>query len=137
MVVNFAKCCRPIPGDPILGVVTAERGIVVHTESCKNVVEFRKRPEKWIDVQWAPDAKGVFPVDIRVEVINKRGVLATIAAVIADMEGNIDAVDIAERDGKYSTISFTIEVQNRIHLANIMRRLRKMEVVARINRGKR
>jgi RelA/SpoT family (p)ppGpp synthetase len=137
MVVNYAKCCRPIPGDPILGVVTAERGIVVHTESCKNVVEFRKRPEKWVDVQWAPDAKGVFPVDIRVEVINKRGVLASVAAVIADMEGNIDAVDIAERDGKFSTISFTIEVQNRVHLANIMRRLRKMEVVARINRGKR
>jgi RelA/SpoT family (p)ppGpp synthetase len=136
MVVNYAKCCRPIPGDPIIGVVTAERGIVVHTESCKNAVEFRKRPDKWIDVQWAPEAKGEFSVDIRLEVINKRGVLATLAAEIADMDANIDNVNITERDGKYSTVSFTIEVQNRVHLANIMRRLRKLEPVARINRGK-
>ena len=136
MVVNYAKCCRPIPGDPIIGVVTAERGIVVHTESCKNAVEFRKRPDKWIDVQWAPEAKGEFSVDIRLEVINKRGVLATLAAEIAEMEANIDNVNITERDGKYSTVSFTIEVQNRVHLANIMRRLRKLEPVARINRGK-
>jgi len=136
MVVNFAKCCRPIPGDPIIGVVTTERGIVVHTESCKNAVEFRKRPDKWIDVQWAPEAKGEFSVDIRLEVINKRGVLATLAAEIADMDANIDNVNITERDGKYSTVSFTLEVQNRVHLANIMRRLRKLEIVARINRGK-
>ncbi len=136
MVVNYAKCCRPIPGDPIIGVVTAERGIVVHTESCKNAVEFRKRPDKWIDVQWAPEAKGEFSVDIRLEVINKRGVLATLAAEIADMDANIDNVNITERDGKYSTVSFTIEVQDRVHLANIMRRLRKLEPVARINRGK-
>ncbi len=136
MVVNFAKCCRPIPGDPILGVVTAERGIVVHTESCKNVVEFRKRPEKWIDVQWAPDAKGDFQVDIRLEVLNKRGVLATVAAAIAELDANIDYVNIAERDGKYSTISFTLDVQNRVHLASIMRHLRKLDIVARIHRGK-
>ena len=136
MVVNYAKCCRPIPGDPIIGVVTTERGIVVHTESCKNAVEFRKRPDKWIDVQWAPEAKGEFSVDIRLEVINKRGVLAILAAEIADMDANIDNVNITERDGKYSTVSFTIEVQNRVHLANIMRRLRKLEPVARINRGK-
>ena len=136
MVVNYAKCCRPIPGDPIIGVVTTERGIVVHTESCKNAVEFRKRPDKWIDVQWAPEAKGEFSVDIRLEVINKRGVLAILAAEIADMDANIDNVNITERDGKYSTVSFTIEVQDRVHLANIMRRLRKLEPVARINRGK-
>jgi RelA/SpoT family (p)ppGpp synthetase len=136
MVVSFAKCCRPIPGDPILGVLTAERGIVVHTESCKNVVEFRKRPEKWVDVQWAPDAKGDFQVDIRLEVLNKRGVLATVAAAIAELDANIDYVNIAERDGKYSTISFTLDVQNRVHLAKIMRQLRKLDIVARIHRGK-
>ena len=75
-------------------------------------------------------------MDIRLEVINKRGVLATLAAEIADMGANIDNVNITERDGKYSTVSFTIEVQNRAHLANIMRRLRKLETVARISRGK-
>lgn len=136
MVVNYAKCCRPIPGDPIIGIVTAERGIVVHIESCNNIAEFRKRPDKWIDVMWSPQAKGEFVVEIRLEVHNKRGVLATLATEIADMDSNIDNVNITDRDGKFSTVSFTIEVQNRVHLANIMRRLRKLEVVARINRGK-
>jgi guanosine-3',5'-bis(diphosphate) 3'-pyrophosphohydrolase len=136
MVVSFAKCCRPIPGDPILGFVTTGRGIVVHTESCKNVVEFRKRPDKWIDVRWEPNTKGQFPVDIRVEVINQRGVLATVAATIAEMGSNIDNVSIEERDGRYSTITFTIEVKNRQHLANIMRRVRSLEQVARMTRTK-
>ena len=136
MVMNFAKCCRPIPGDPVLGFITTGRGIVVHTESCKNVVEFRKTPEKWIDVRWEPDTKGEFPVDIRVEVINQRGVLATAAATIADLGANIDNVNIEEREGKYSTMTFTIEVNNRKHLANIMRQLRSMEQVAKIYRVK-
>jgi len=136
MVMKFAKCCRPIPGDPVLGFITTGRGIVVHTESCKNVVEFRKTPEKWIDVRWEPDAEGDFPVDIRVEVINQRGVLATAAATIADMGANIDNVNIEDHDGKYSTITFTIEVNNRKHLANIMRQLRSLDQVAKIYRVK-
>lgn len=136
MVMSFARCCRPIPGDPVLGFVTKGRGIVVHTESCKNVVEFRKTPEKWIDVRWEPETKGDFPVDIRVYVINQRGVLATAAATIADMNSNIINVNIGEREGKYSTLTFTIEVVDRKHLANIMRRLRSLEQVARISRVK-
>jgi len=136
MVMKFAKCCRPIPGDPVLGFISTGRGIVVHTESCKNVVEFRKTPEKWIDVRWESDAVGDFPVDIRVEVINKRGVLATAAATIADMGANIDNVNIEDHDGKYSTITFTIEVNNRKHLANIMRQLRSLDQVAKIYRVK-
>ncbi len=134
--MNFAKCCRPIPGDPVLGFITTGRGVVVHTESCKNVIEFRKTPEKWIDVRWEPDTKGEFPVDIRVEVINQRGVLATAAATIAGLGANIDNVNIEERDGKYSTMTFTIEVNNRKHLANIMRQLRSLEQVAKIYRVK-
>ncbi|HKJ22524.1 MAG TPA: RelA/SpoT family protein, partial [Gammaproteobacteria bacterium] len=84
MVVNFAKCCRPIPGDPILGLLSAGRGIVIHTESCRNVAEFRNRAEKSIDVQWEPDIKGDFPVEVRVEAADQRGVLATVAASIAE-----------------------------------------------------
>ncbi len=137
MVMTFAKCCRPIPGDPILGFVTTGKGIVVHTHSCKNVVEYRKTPENWIDVRWEPNTTGDFPVDIRIDVVNQRGVLATAAAIIADMGSNIDNVNIEEKEGKFSTITFTIQVQGRKHLANIMRRLKSLEQVTRIMRVKR
>lgn len=135
-VVTFAKCCRPIPGDPILGFVSADRGIVIHTESCKNVAEFRKYPEKWVDVEWEREVEGEFPVDLRVEVANQRGVLATVAATIADMEANIENVGIEERDGTYSTMTFTLLVRDRGHLANIMRRIRANKLVVRITRVK-
>jgi len=136
MVVSFAKCCRPIPGDPIIGLISAGRGIVIHTESCRNVADYRNRTEKSIDVQWEPDIKGDFPVEIRVDAANQRGVLATVAASIAEQGANIDNVSLEERDGRYSTITLTIEVQNRQHLARIMRRIRSMEPVARISRTK-
>ncbi len=136
MVVSFAKCCRPIPGDSILGYVTAGRGIVVHTEKCKNISEYRKRPDKWIDVAWEKETSADFPVDVRLDVINKRGVLATVAATIAEMGSNIDSVNIRERDGKYSRMDLTVEVSGRKHLASVMRRLKSLDIVAKINRIK-
>ncbi len=135
-VVTFAKCCRPIPGDPILGFVTSGRGIVIHTEDCKNVAEYRNRPEKWIDVEWEPDIEGEFPIDIKLLVLNQRGVLAKVAATLSDMEANIENVSIEERDGMHSTLSFTVMVRNRRHLARIMRSLRALEMVQRIYRLK-
>jgi len=136
-VVTYAKCCRPIPGDPILGFVTSGRGIVIHTEDCKNVAEYRNRPEKWIDVEWEQDIVGEFPIDIRMLVQNQRGVLARVAATLSEMEANIENVSIEERDGLHSTLSFTVLVKNRQHLARIMRHLRALEIVSRIHRLKR
>lgn len=136
MVITFAKCCYPLPGDPILGFVTAGRGIVIHLQSCRNLAEFRNRPEKWIDVQWEQGVQGEFPAEIRVTVINQRGVLATVASAIAELHANIENVSIEDRDGKYSTLTFVINVQSRKHLANIMRRVRAIDVVARITRTK-
>lgn len=136
MVVTYAKCCHPIPGDPILGFVTAGRGIVIHVESCKNVAEYRNRPEKWIDVQWSSEIKAEFPAEIRLSVANQRGALATVAAAIAEFGANIENVSIEDRDGKYSTLTFIINVEGRKHLATIIRRLRAIDVVARINRTK-
>lgn len=133
-VVSFAKCCRPIPGDPILGFFSAGRGIVIHTQNCKNITEYRKQPEKWIDVQWEEGVVGEFPVDLRIEVVNQRGVLATVAAAISGTEANIDNISLAERDGIHSTIDMTVTVRNRQHLARIMRRIRAIESVVRLNR---
>jgi len=135
MLVNFAKCCHPIPGDPIMGFLSAGRGIVIHSETCSNIGEFRKHQEKWIDVQWEDDIEGDFPVNLRVEVSNQRGVLATIAALIAELGANIENVLMEEREGKYTTMNFTISVKDRKHLAKIMRHIHADDQVLRLARG--
>jgi (p)ppGpp synthase/HD superfamily hydrolase len=135
-VVTFAKCCHPIPGDPILGFVSAGRGIVVHLRGCKNIREFRNNPERWVDLQWEKDVQGTYPVEVRVDTENQRGVLATVAAVISDLESNIENVSIDERDGRFSSLLFTLSVKDRVHLANIIRRVRALDSVVRITRSK-
>ncbi|MGA7802493.1 MAG: bifunctional GTP diphosphokinase/guanosine-3',5'-bis pyrophosphate 3'-pyrophosphohydrolase [Gammaproteobacteria bacterium] len=136
MVVNFARCCRPIPGDPIVGFVSAGRGIVIHNQHCKNVAEYRNLPEKWIDVQWEAEVSGEFPAEIRVDVANERGVLATVAASISDTGSNIENVSIEERDGQNTTLIFTLAVHDRRHLARVMRRVRSLPAVLRISRSR-
>ena len=136
VVVSYARCCRPIPGDPVLGFLSSGRGIVVHTEDCKNVAKFRKHPEQWIDVQWADKIEGVFPVSLRVDVKNQRGVLASVAAAISEQDANIDTVNFDDRDGQYTTMDFIVETRDRVHLARIMRAIRRLEPVVRVNRKK-
>ena len=135
MLVNFAKCCHPIPGDPIIGFLSAGRGIVIHNEMCSNVGDFRKQPEKWIDVEWEGSLEGEFQVNLRVDVSNQRGSLATIAATIADMGANIENVIMEEREGKYSTMNFTLSVKDRSHLAKIMRKIHANKKVLRLARS--
>ena len=134
MVVNFPKCCRPIPGDPILGFVTTGRGIVVHHQTCPNVTEFRNHPDKWLDVAWEEGIDSNFPTNIRVDVTNQRGVLAKIATEIAARNANIVSVEMHDKDDRYTTLKFVVEVSDRLHLANIIRRIRNMPHVSRISR---
>ena len=134
-VVSYAKCCRPIPGDSILGFISVGRGIVIHRDNCKNTKEYRSRPDKWVDVQWDSDVKSNFPVDVRVDTENRRGVLATVAAAIAEMSVNIENVSMEDRDGSYSSMNFTLSVKNRKHLANIIRRVRRIDSVVRMVRA--
>ncbi len=136
MVLTYAKCCHPIPGDRIVGFVSAGSGIVIHGASCKNIAEYRHHPEKLIDVQWEAKPEGEYTAEIRVEVANQRGVLATVAAAIAEMGCNIENVDIEERDGMTSSLIFTITVHDRLHLARLMRRIRSIKLVMRIYRTK-
>ncbi|MCC5858299.1 MAG: bifunctional GTP diphosphokinase/guanosine-3',5'-bis pyrophosphate 3'-pyrophosphohydrolase [Ectothiorhodospiraceae bacterium] len=133
-VVTFAKCCNPIPGDPIIGFASSGRGVVVHLQDCKNLQEYRKHPEKWLDVQWEREIDREFNVPVRVDVVNQRGVLAEVAATISDTEGNITNVSVDEREGMIVTINLTIGVRDRVHLARIMRRLRVLSTVLRITR---
>ncbi len=134
MVVDFGKCCHPIPGDSVMGFVSTGRGIVIHTTDCRNLTEFSDRPERWIDVAWEPDLSGEFPAGIRVDMANRKGVLATVAAAIAEMGANIENVDIESRDGLDATMNFVIGVRDRTHLARIMRRIRGINEVSRIAR---
>ena len=133
MVVNLGKCCRPIPGDPIVGFLSSGRGLVVHTGSCGNLPDLDAKHE-CIDVDWAPRVVREFPVDVRIEVENRKGVLATVAAAISGLDVNIDAVGIVDRDGVNSQLAFTIEVNDRKHLAQVFRRVRNIPLVRRINR---
>ncbi len=135
MVVSFPKCCYPIPGDPILGFASAGRGIVVHHQSCKNVAEYRKEPEKWVNVEWETQVDRDFPAAIRMNVTNQRGVLATVAAAIADEGANIENVEMQDRDDRYIRLSFVIAVRDRNHLARVMHKVRGVKHVSGINRA--
>ena len=124
MVVSYGKCCFPIPGDDIIGILSKGRGIVVHREACKNISQFRVEVDKCIDVQWSEDAEGSFSCCIRIDVANKPGVLARTATIISDEGANIEDVEVEDRDGFTTTITYQISLQGRDHLASIMRRLR-------------
>ena len=137
MAVQFAQCCRPIPGDPILGFINKDKGLVIHTHDCPAIRKFKLDPDKWLDVDWDPDNKRLFKVNLRIVVRDALGMLAKIAAGIAEADSNIDSVSVEEPDGsQYTNVSFTVQVRNRIHLASLMRNLRKIPNVARINRVK-
>jgi GTP pyrophosphokinase len=136
MAVQFAKCCRPIPGDPIIGFIKKGQGLVVHTHDCPTAIKGRSDPEKWIDVEWAPDTERTFDVGVKVVAANQRGVLAKVAAAIAEAGSNIDNVTMDEERGVYTTMTFTIQVQNRLHLARVMKSLRRIPDVVRITRMK-
>jgi guanosine-3',5'-bis(diphosphate) 3'-pyrophosphohydrolase len=134
MVVNFARCCRPIPGDDIVGLFSPGKGIVVHRQECGNLGDFQRQKDRWLDVEWANVPGMDFSTEIRVEVSNHRGALATVAATIAEMGSNIENVQSHEKDGLSTTLGFALLVRGRQHLAQIIRRLRAIPLVMRIHR---
>ena len=137
MAIQFAKCCRPIPGDPILGFINKGKGLIIHTHDCPTIAHYRNDPDKWVDVEWDPETHKMFEVSIKLVVANQRGVLAKVAATIAEADSNIDNVSMEEEDGSaYTTMFFTLQVENRMHLAKVMRGLRQLPEVVRINRAK-
>ncbi len=134
MVVSFARCCFPLPGDAIMGYLSAGRGIVIHRENCGNLAEFRKQPDKWLEVEWKNEPDREFSVEIRADVVNRMGVLAAVAANIAGTESNIEHVSVDERDGNTSCLTFLLQLKDRNHLARVMRSIRGMPEVLRVSR---
>lgn len=134
MVVSYAKCCYPLPGDDVMGYLSSGRGVVIHRTSCGNLINFRKQPEKWLAVTWEEEIEQEFSSQILVDTANKTGVLAEVAAMIADSQSNIEQVSVLDRHEDCTILTFLIQVKDRIHLAQIMRNVRKMPNVIRITR---
>jgi len=136
LLVNFAECCRPIPGDAIVGILSVGDGVMIHLQSCKEVAKLSTQLEKCVPVVWAENTVGNFKVDIKLEAVNQPGVLARLANVIAANNANIDNISVEERDGNYCDVNLTLSVLSRTHLAQVMRRLRSVKAVTRLARNK-
>ncbi len=134
MVVTYARCCYPIPGDDVMGYLSSGRGVVIHRNNCGNLAIFRKQPEKWISVSWEKDIDLLFSSQITVETLNKPGALAEVATTIADSRSNIEQVSVLGRHEDCSVLSFLLQVRDRHHLAQIMKEVRKMPNVIRVAR---
>ncbi|MBD9369431.1 bifunctional (p)ppGpp synthetase/guanosine-3',5'-bis(diphosphate) 3'-pyrophosphohydrolase [Xanthomonas sp. XNM01] len=133
-VVSFANCCQPIPGDEIMGYHTAGKGVVVHRLDCPNLAEFRKSPERWVPIDWDPNVAGDYDTSLIVDVENHTGVLAQLAAAVAQSHSNIERVDYLDRDMNAAQLRFAIQVRDRTHLAEVIRRLRRLNVVQGVRR---
>ncbi|HEY9104425.1 bifunctional (p)ppGpp synthetase/guanosine-3',5'-bis(diphosphate) 3'-pyrophosphohydrolase [Chitinimonas sp.] len=140
VAVQFSRCCNPIPGDPIIGLIKQGQGLVIHTHDCPQVVGRHGKvdPDKLLEVEWDVPPGKLFDVQIKVLAMHERGVLAQIAAAISEAAANIENVRMdSEHEGdRYTEISFTVQVENRQHLAKVMQTLRQLERVVRIHRLK-
>ena len=134
LLVSYARCCFPIPNDPVISFLSSGRGIVVHRETCVNVEDYRKHPEKWLPVTWQPTPDRVFSSQIRVDVPNRMGILAAVAAAIAATETNIERVSVEERESETSVLDFELRVRDRAQLAVVIRSIRRMPDVLRVTR---
>ena len=123
--VTFAACCRPVPGDNIMGYLSAGKGVVVHRTNCGNASELRKHPDRCLDVQWAPLTQGIFRVALRLVAKNIPGVLANVSGSINEAGSNIEKVEQPDSNPETATLLFTISVHDRDHMATVLRRLRR------------
>ncbi|WP_018414669.1 RelA/SpoT family protein [Teredinibacter turnerae] len=136
LLISFARCCRPIPGDPVLAHLSTGKGVVVHRETCKNINDLRNKRGSLSEINWSPKVEGEFRSEIRVEVKSERGIIASLATRIANTKTSIEGIQVDERDAEHSVITLTVAVTNRVHLANVMRSIRNMRSVASVSRAK-
>jgi guanosine-3',5'-bis(diphosphate) 3'-pyrophosphohydrolase len=136
LVLNYAKCCTPIPGDPIVGHLSAGKGMVVHLDTCRNIADVRHNPDKCIQLSWSKDVPGEFNVELRVELEHQRGLIALLAGSVNAADGNIEKIGMDERDGRISVVQLVVSVHDRVHLARVIKKLRAIKGVMRITRMK-
>lgn len=134
MVIHFATCCYPIPGDPIIGVLETGKGVVVHMEGCQQIEKIHHQSDQFMLLRWSEDMVGEFPVLVRIQVVNERGILSVLAQAISESDADIQDINIEEREGLHFVVIFKIIVRHRNHLANVLRRLRQVKQVIKIAR---
>ncbi|GGW71047.1 MULTISPECIES: RelA/SpoT family protein [Halomonadaceae] len=134
MVINFARCCHPLPGDPVVGHLSVGKGLVVHRSECKNLSERKSDPEKLFALEWSENIDEDFPVALRIEIESRRGLVAELAGLVTDADANIERIGIEERDARLSTVNLTLSVKGRVHLARIIKRIRNLPNVGKITR---
>jgi RelA/SpoT family (p)ppGpp synthetase len=135
-MLTYAKCCHPIPGDPIEGYLSSEKGVVVHRERCRNLGDMREHSERLVALRWDETVVGEYAVELRVEVENRRGMIAVIATRINSMGVNIEKISTEDKDYQFTYVDLEMMVQNRVHLARIMKRLRTITHVRKVTRVK-
>jgi len=135
LVVSYARCCFPIPFDAIVAYLSSGRGVVIHRENCANVAAFGKQPDKWIPAVWHKEQQRLFSAGLIVEVNNRMGILAQVATQIAAEHSNIIHVNVDSSQGEQSTILFEVQVRDRAHLARLIRAIRGMQDVIKVERS--
>lgn len=134
MMVNFASCCHPLPGEAIIGCFTAGQGITIHRIHCHRIDKLRQQQGYCVDVEWAPNLEGEFKVDTEIEIANQRGILAALTKTIADAGANIEDIAVLSRDGGYNGVKLTLTVRDRDHLASVVKRVRSLKEVTKLRR---
>jgi len=136
VLITFAKCCRPIPGDPIIAHVSPGKGLVIHHESCRNIRGYQKEPEKYMAVEWDKDTSQEFTAELKVDMFNHQGALANLTAAINAAGSNIQSLSSEEKDGRVYSCFIRLTTRDRVHLANIMRKMRVMADVIKVARNR-
>lgn len=136
ILLTFAKCCKPIPGDPIIAHVSAGKGLVIHHDACRNFRNADRSTEKFMDVSWEKDQIQDYVTEIKVDLMNHQGALANLISLISSAESNIVHLNTEEKDGRIYLVLMQITVKDRVHLANIMRKIRKSTDVIRVQRNR-
>ena len=133
-MVSYAKCCHPIPGDEVAGYISSERGMVIHREGCHNLTELKENPERLVPLRWDEQVEGEFSVALRIELENRRGMIAVLATRINSLNVNIEKISSEDKDYQFSYVDLEMSVKNRVHLATIMKRIRTLREVLRVSR---
>jgi GTP pyrophosphokinase len=134
LLIRFASCCKPIPGDPVVGVMNSGNGMVIHSDTCPRLPDKESGQPRLTHLKWAKDIVDEFSVELRVELERQRGVIAEVANAVSMADGNIERINVEDQNARFSVVGLVVQVHGRHHLARVMRRVRNIRAVTHISR---